>query len=747
MDDFDEHAIKMIRKASISRLLPPVPEDKPTEIKLAINSYNNSFDSSDSTSLIKEVNDTTIKIVEDNVKRLLNLLDRLLYSLDNKDLYFFLNSLYLYEFKKYLDKYFLDGDVSSELIDEIDGSLNISSVNCFNCILDYKTTSKTLNLFIKVVDYKDYDNDLVIFDIINGVFLNMLLMDAELSKFKNFTSIYRYSFLSYYYRYNESKFLWTYNKLLYISNEHYDNTSMSDINSPYNPHVNNQDFYNLLTNNHGLTYYKKAYVVVFDGIEHINIHLLFKIKFLQSRTNFNIIEKIFSEKFKIFFQLLLELGIKYGFHHNDLHGGNIIYRYDTDELAIIDFGRSCFGILLDTNHRNYNRYNQHINPILIKEIDKSNYKHHDLDNKASIFTDKIKLYKDLYEPVHELTLYHCYIKTFDDNKYYMIVFDHITLILEMYYCFILYLHYNLHGTSDYVHFDAFIYYFEELFMYTDNSFKYLFQINKGSTDLDKLINTYNNICKTYINNTILSNSTHPLNQYKDTIKILLDGLLLVALLLLSFNCTDNTQGIIHESNIVTLTIDDKEYFISYLLELYLKYLSYFIDNNHFINDILKVDISESRGGKRKYKRKAGSKNIGISEELSIKKNDSDESRIINPPIEMETIQNKKVKLNECYNKTYKNKEEIRLKQKEIVKPKIPERPERPEISEISELQTLIKGKLKELVVESKEPVQSEKFTGNYNSYIIPGITIIEESEKGGNNKVLTRKIRRLKKYN
>ena len=200
---------------------------------------------------VNEVNDTSIRKINFEIKRLFNLLKSNGIVLNDTDLYFFLKSLYLYEFKKYLDKCFHVDSSSSQLIDEAYGRLNISSVNCFNCILDYKTTSSslnTVNLFVKVVDYKDYENDLVIFDIINGAFFNMLV-ENKIRTFKDFTSVYRYSFLSYYYKYSESNFLWTYNKLLYISNEDYQTTETDDIYSPYNPNKNNQYFYNWL--NHG----------------------------------------------------------------------------------------------------------------------------------------------------------------------------------------------------------------------------------------------------------------------------------------------------------------------------------------------------------------------------------------------------------------------------------------------------------------------------------------------------------------
>ena len=47
--------------------------------------------------------------------------------------------------------------------------------------------------------------------------------------------------------------------------------------------------------------------------------------------------------------VLLYLGIIYGFMHNDLHSGNIVYNLDTNNLMIIDFGRTSLKKYIDTS--------------------------------------------------------------------------------------------------------------------------------------------------------------------------------------------------------------------------------------------------------------------------------------------------------------------------------------------------------------------------------------------------------------
>ena len=107
-------------------------------------------------------------------------------------------------------------------------------------------------------------------------------------------------------------------------------------------------------------------------------------------------------------------------------------------------------------------------------------------------------------------------------------------------------------------------------------------------------------------------------------------------------------------------------------------------------------------------------------------------------MEIKPEMEKRLKLEQYYYETYKNKEEIRLTQKEI-KPK-------------NHLKTrntydidLLQKTLKSLKEEPLEPKEPKEFTGSYEEYIIPGIEL--EKQLGGKKKIVNRKIRRLKKYN
>ena len=260
----------------------------------------------------------------------------------------------------------------------------------------------------------------MIFDVINGIYFNYLIniYSGERRRINQFISLYVCSFLSYYYEESKDILKWDYKKLCYLAENDYMKRPSDGIYSPYNPDSNNKDFNKLYNDNFTTSKYKRSFVLIYKSINHITLLKLITTIPL----NISILESIFTENFKIFFLKLIKLGIIDGFHHNDLHGANIIYSYDINKLLIIDFGRSCFVKLLHEE-------NNYINKVLVNEIENLTY-----DYLNPLF-EKIKSYKQLYLEANNLLYEYNYVqhRTYKDNiTYPMIVFDHITFILTMY---------------------------------------------------------------------------------------------------------------------------------------------------------------------------------------------------------------------------------------------------------------------------------------------------------------------------
>ena len=525
---------------------------------------------------------------------------------------FYQKSLLIHSLRNTLDSIDTESKITNINI------LEKTSGNCLHTILTYKD----LYYFVKMVTYENEDNkDLVIFDIINGIYFNYL------PEFKNFISIYICSFLSYYlYNYLYDDNLWDYNKLCYISNNDYSKTPSDGIYSPYNPNSNNKDF-NKLLNNYSLTSnYKRSIILIFKAIHHITLSKLFS----DIDSNEIIIESIFTEKFLNFFKTLIKLGISQGFHHNDLHRSNIIYNYDINELVIIDFGRSCFAKLLHEE-------NDYINNALLIEIDKLNYK----------FIN-ITTYKDLYNEQNNLLKYHDYVEELEyksKNIYPMIIFDHISLTLTIYKYLITYFNY-LNEKYEYNNdIKEFIDIFTNIFKYTDD-YKTNFIVNSNQLNIDILMKCYNDI-NTYLKNLESANSLY---KYKTTFKILLDGLLLVGILLIKLGYTyREDDAIIGDNNCVFLTLDQKNEFIGNLITIYQSNIKLFVDNKHFLNYILSANTEGINFDLKPY-------TVPLSEPLV--EGGKKQKKINMLKAGNQELNHNMEKLKNCYKDTYKEIEEI-----------------------------------------------------------------------------------------
>jgi hypothetical protein len=261
---------------------------------------------------------------------------------------------------------------------------------------------------------------------------------------------------------------------------------------------------------------------------------------------------------------MLFIGISYGFHHNDLHMGNIIYNLKTDKLAIIDFGRSTFLKYTTPQHTNYNK----INNKLLCEIEKLNLKNIPyLNNLLS----GVNTYRDLFNINKTYGLFHDAgynnFNVYGENIIYpMIIFDLIQLCLSIYLSLKTILKQS----------DNFFIHFNKIIKEENGTFI----INNNNNSLVILLNNYIDIC-----NFIYSIPDTTL--LKKTYKIILDGILLC----IYFNAINDTTKIIHHNLSFKGTLRDKQHFIVWLTKFYDVYKdSLFVTHNHFLSNIYESNI-------------------------------------------------------------------------------------------------------------------------------------------------------------
>jgi len=682
-------------------------------------------------------------------------------QIDTSKIIYYKNSLYIHGLKYTMDKHYNSSRSNSTLFNT--ETLVNSSSNCMHTILTHKVDELDTNFFVKIVNYDNNDVDYVIFDVINGMYFYLILMKLKLSNrdlynsLKKFISIYKYSFLSYCFE-EGSSYKWDFNKICYDSSQPSSQPpSQPPYKSPYDPE--NEFFYDFCSLNRKVIPYKRVYVIIMDIIKHINLFKLIS-DMKESKVNSIIkIKAILEKKFVTFFLTLIKLGIEHGFHHNDLHLNNIIFCLDNNELAIIDFGRSCFVKLL--HHEDPT-----LNQILLNEIIRLNF-----SDKLEL-SSKINSYKDLYDFNRNLLLsfnYNIHYKFKDstdstdstDFIYPMIIFDYISLTLGMYQCLCIFLDYletnHTDRYGDVV--NEFYTKFDLIFIYKDDA-KTNFTINNDSLDIDTLMKTYQDIVS-YLR--LITNKTNPLFKYLTTIKILLDGLLLVAILFIFKNktATDYTTTFIHRSLVVILTIEEKDEFIKHLIyNIYQNHLSIFTTNNHYFKYIIdgKIDdinfnISSTVGGKKKG-------GVTMSSENNKSLISSDEFKLDIAELERAELEralnaNEIITLSEDLNKNLskeiseKNKSELAIElEKDYLEIELNKK-----IKSEIESEKSINDMYKEtyhLIETAKEELRELKELDKFKSVGISKTKLITElkplKKEGGNKPKNKSKQRKLKKY-
>jgi hypothetical protein len=277
------------------------------------------------------------------------------------------------------------------------GNLIVSSENCkytiSEVIMEKETTPE--KIFIKVVDYHSqtmyHDNDLLIFDVFNAIIFEKLLLLSENQKYRSFIPKFKGSFVSY------IKNNWNYNEINYenlLSPYYYDNILSG--NSPY--------------------YRQKALIFMTESINIVSVLTLFlEYNFdLSNPLQINRVSSVMG-KFADLYDFIKYIGCTYGFMHNDLHMGNVVYDISNDRLVLIDFGRSAFKkFLLNMDPE--------LNNSLMSEFSK-------LDCSELLKNAKIKNYVDLF---NNNSLYNNTLSIECNGYYFGVIFDLITFSMNVY---------------------------------------------------------------------------------------------------------------------------------------------------------------------------------------------------------------------------------------------------------------------------------------------------------------------------
>lgn len=269
------------------------------------------------------------------------------------------------------------------------------------------------------------------------------------------------------------------------------------------------------------------------------------------------------------YNYLIDIGINYGFMHNNLNLNNVIYDDTSNELLLTDFSYSTFAKYF---------HNEPVNENILDEVKNVLYK---IEN--SVYEG--------FTANHDSKDRFCIKKKSD--KYFGTIFDLISFTLNIYSYFIYYA-YKYRGTI----FNELIINFKKILtinynnnllnLINNNELKIEFSIG----NIEQLIKNYEE-AKVYI---LQYNKEHP--NYYTLFIMILEGLF-YANLFIKFikenRSSETTNNEIFSENF-QIKIEHKPYFFSYYIETNLLN----IDNAKFINDnlsYLKHFInSENKGG-------------------------------------------------------------------------------------------------------------------------------------------------------
>lgn len=171
---------------------------------------------------------------------------------------------------------------------------------------------------------------------------------------------------------------------------------------------------------------KKCIVIIYEAItDPIALNNIF----------FDYYEKTGTEKQKLnsmitdillniydFYKFMIEIGVNYGFMHNDLHFGNLLYNPTTKKIALIDFGHSSFAFFIDN-------IDSKINNIIFNEYIKIDF------NRKLNIVPQVTNTSIVQNCIHRLyfkDIFRYNVSKVINNKYFGVIFDLITFSIGMY---------------------------------------------------------------------------------------------------------------------------------------------------------------------------------------------------------------------------------------------------------------------------------------------------------------------------
>jgi len=179
-------------------------------------------------------------------------------------------------------------------------------------VASYKEQEKTQNILIKMLRISNKKKDILLFEILTSqIFLNISIYYPDYFESINRHTIpLGYSFLSYVkddnWNYNDLKYIYSFLNLTYHS--------LPLFHIYITKFINGLSLFSILTLDLSIDNIKKAFDI------------------------------IFKEKFCKLYEFLINMGFYFRFFHGDLHLSNIIFCFDSQELVIIDYGRSHFNL-------------------------------------------------------------------------------------------------------------------------------------------------------------------------------------------------------------------------------------------------------------------------------------------------------------------------------------------------------------------------------------------------------------------
>jgi hypothetical protein len=440
-----------------------------------------------------------------------------------------------------------------------DGLLLGNSLNSLFTIADIveEESSSDNKLFIKIINYNSQrvgsNIDLAIYDIIISIIFEDLLTLSSYVKYRDFISIYKGCSLSYHGESNGNKY-WDFN------------------------YFKTNDIIDEVSNN------KKCIVIMYEAItDPIALNNLFFDYCVKTGTEKEKLNSMITDtllNIYDFYKFMIEIGVKYGFMHNDLHFGNLLYNPTTKKIALIDFGHSSFALFID--------YTENIiNDIIFNEYIKINFNEKlnivpQVTNKSLVQNCIHRLYfKDIFRYNISKTI---------NGKYFGIIFDLITFSMGMYVRLLYYIKETNQSEANDI---------ERLF---NNIFHINYNNDLKNLPLQKIIMSipeYNFdilIKENFKNAYDYIKKLDDSNVNKKNYKILLEGLLYTALYCIFNKITYNlniTDSIFFSFQVMNNNLNEfKEYFVTTIL-----------NNSEYMN-ILKDDeflqnfIPEIRTGGR-----------------------------------------------------------------------------------------------------------------------------------------------------